>query len=99
MPAPVHVLTPEYYDRLAALEREHWRWRGVRRITQRVVRDRASIRRVLDAGCGPGAMLAWAEQELGTRPVGLDYSADALQFCRARTRALLLQGDAATLPV
>jgi len=99
MSTPVHVLTPEYYDRLAALEREHWWWRGVRRITQRVVRDRGSIRRVLDAGCGTGAMLAWAEQELGTRPVGLDYSADALKFCRARTHAHLLQGDAATLPV
>src|SRR4051812_46741002 len=99
MAMPVHVLTPEYYDRLAALEREHWWWRGVRRITQQVLRDRAGIRRVFDAGCGTGAMLAWAERDLGSRPVGLDFSADALRFCRARTHALLLQGDAAALPV
>ena len=99
MTAPVHVLTPEYYDRLAALERTHWWWRGVRRVTQRVLRDRSRVARVLDAGCGTGAMLAWAEGDLGARATGLDYSADALRFCRARTRARLLQGDAAALPV
>lgn len=99
MAAPVHVLTPEYYDRLAALERGHWWWRGVRRVTQRVLRDRSRVARVLDAGCGTGAMLAWAEDDLGARAVGLDFSADALRFCRARTRALLLRGDAASLPV
>jgi SAM-dependent methyltransferase len=99
MTAPVRVLTPEYYDRLAALERTHWWWRGVRRVTQRVLRDRSRVARVLDAGCGTGAMLAWAEGDLGARATGLDYSADALRFCRARTRAGLLQGDAAALPV
>src|SRR4029450_11234188 len=98
MAAPVHVLTPEYYDRLAALERVHWWGRGVRRVTQRVRRDRSRIARVLDAGCGTGAMLAWAEGDLGARAVGLVYSADALRFCRARTRAGLLQGDAMALP-
>jgi len=99
MAAPVHVLTPEYYDRLAALERAHWWWRGVRRVTQRVLRDRSRIARVFDAGCGTGAMLEWAERDLGARVFGLDYSADALRFCRARTGARLLQGDAAALPV
>src|SRR3954468_973887 len=99
MAASVHVLTPEYYDRLAALEREHWWWRGVRRGPQRVLRDRARVRRVLDAGCGTGAMLVWAEGDVGARAVGLDFSVDALRYCRARTRAGLLQGDAASLPV
>src|SRR5215471_11709913 len=98
MPAPVHVLTPEYYDRLAALERGHWWWRGVRRITQGVLRDRAGVARVFDAGCGTGGMLEWAERDLGARAVGLDFSADALRFCRARTRAALVQGDATALP-
>jgi SAM-dependent methyltransferase len=99
MAAPVHILTPEYYERLAALERAHWWWRGVRRVTQRLLRDRARVGRVLDAGCGTGAMLEWAERDLGARTVGLDFSADALRFCRARTRAGLLQGDATALPV
>jgi SAM-dependent methyltransferase len=98
MAAPVHVLTPEYYDRLAALEREHWWWKGVRRITQRVLRDPSGVRRVFDAGCGTGAMLEWAGRDLRARAVGLDYSADALKFCRARTGALLIQGDATALP-
>lgn len=98
MSAPVHVLTPEYYDRLAALEQSHWWWRGVRRVTQRVLRDRSRIARVLDAGCGTGAMLVWAERDLGARAVGLDFSADALRFCRARSRASLVRGDATALP-
>src|SRR4051794_24376316 len=98
MAAPVHVLTPEYYDRLAALEREHWWWRGVRRVTQRVLRETPGPLRVFDAGCGTGAMLSWSERELAVRPVGLDFSTDALKFCRARTHALLLQGDAVSLP-
>src|SRR5438094_3892512 len=99
MAAPVHVLTPQYYDRLAALEREHWWWRGVRRVTQRVLRPSGAPPRVFDAGCGTGAMLAWAERDLHSRPVGLDFSADALALCRARTHARLLQGDAVSLPV
>jgi len=98
MAAPVHVLTPAYYDRLAALEQAHWWWRGVRRVTQRVLDDRSRIDRVLDAGCGTGAMLVWAERDLRARAVGLDFSADALRFCRARTNAGLLQGDATALP-
>jgi SAM-dependent methyltransferase len=99
MAAPVHVLTPEYYDRLAALEREHWWWKGVRRITQRALGDPSRVRRVFDAGCGTGAMLDWAERDLHARTTGLDYAADALKFCRARTTARLIQGDAAALPV
>lgn len=99
MSAPVHVLTPEYYDRLAALEASHWWWRGVRRVTERVLaRSLTSGARTLDAGCGTGRMLSWIGERVSVAPVGLDRSEDALRHCRARSRARVLQGDAVTLP-
>src|SRR5258706_12729259 len=98
--SPVHVLTPEYYDRLAALEATHWWWRGVRRVTERVMaRSLAPDARALDAGCGTGRMLSWIEGQVSTAPVGLDRSEDALRYCRARSQSRLLQGDAVSLPL
>jgi len=96
---PVHVLTPEYYDRLAALEASHWWWRGLRRVTERVLaRSLESAARTLDAGCGTGRMLSWIGGRVSAAPVGLDRSEDALRYCRARSHSRLLQGDAVTLP-
>lgn len=97
----VHVLTPEYYERLAALESRHWWWRGVRTIAEGVL-DRVAppdrTWRVLDAGCGTGLTLSWVRRYARDEPVGLDRAAEALQFCRAREHRRLLQGDAVRLP-
>lgn len=99
MATPVHVLTPPYYDRLAALEDSHWWWRGVRRVTEGLlVPSLEPAARTLDAGCGTGRMLAWLGGRVSVVPVGLDRSEDALRYCRARSHARLLQGDAVTLP-
>jgi SAM-dependent methyltransferase len=97
----VHVLTPEYYERLSRLERDHWWWRGVRRIAARMLaRIDSSARdwRVLDAGCGTGLTLAWIRGFTAREPVGLDRAVEALRFCRASGHRELLQGDAAALP-
>lgn len=97
--SPVHVLTPAYYDRLAALEASHWWWRGVRRVTERVLsRSLSPGVRTLDAGCGTGRMLSWIGGRVSVPPVGLDRSQDALRYCRARSHSRLLQGDAVSLP-
>jgi SAM-dependent methyltransferase len=97
---PVQVLTPEYYDRLAALEASHWWWRGVRRVTERVLaRSLSPSARTLDAGCGTGRMLSWIADQVSVAPVGLDRSEDALRYCRARSHSRLLQGDAVSLPL
>lgn len=97
----VHVLTPEYYARLAALESRHWWWRGVRRIGEALLDNVAPAGRdwrVLDAGCGTGLTLTWAERYTTVEPVGLDRAVEGLRFCRARGHGRLLQGDALTLP-
>jgi SAM-dependent methyltransferase len=97
----VHVLTPEYYEQLAALESRHWWWRGVRAIAESLL-DRVSAQpgawRVLDAGCGTGLTLSWARRYAREEPIGLDRAVEALHFCRQRGHHRLLQGDAVRLP-
>lgn len=101
MSGAVRVLTSEYYERLAALERGHWWWRGMRRIAGRLL-ERANLAgsslRVLDAGCGTGLTLSWIGLATGATPVGLDRAADALRWCQSRGHRGLLQGDAVRLP-
>lgn len=110
MSDPVHVLTPAYYERLAALETRHWWWRGMRGIAEALLDpiasaspfDRAQGRhdwRVVDAGCGTGLMLSWVARYTRVEPIGLDRAADGLRFCRARGHRRLLQGDAIALPL
>jgi SAM-dependent methyltransferase len=97
----VHVLTPEYYEQLSRLERDHWWWRGVRRIGDRMLdRIDSPVRewRVLDAGCGTGLTLSWIRRYTTRAPVGLDRAIEALRFCRAAGHRELLQADATALP-
>jgi SAM-dependent methyltransferase len=70
------------YERIAAVEREHWWYRYV----QSLVDDFAApwLRdgvRVLDAGCGPGGNGAWLAR-YGT-VVGVDVAPDALRLVRS----------------
>ncbi len=56
-------------------------------------------RRVLDAGCGRGALLAWLVRR-GARPVGLDPDAEALRAARARLPEVpLVAGRGEALPL
>jgi SAM-dependent methyltransferase len=69
----------EEYERIAAVEREHWWYRYM----QSVVADFAAPwlldgARVLDAGCGPGGNSAWLAR-YGT-VIGVDVSPDALRL-------------------
>jgi SAM-dependent methyltransferase len=54
---------------------------------------------LLDAGCGKGALAAYARQDLGLRVVGLDRSRyGAARAGRAAGGALTVRGDCARLP-
>jgi SAM-dependent methyltransferase len=89
------------YSIMYEVEGTHWWFAGRRRIiesfVEKICRDLNSERpRILDVGCGTGAnleMLAkFGEAE------GVDVSADALAFCRARGLANVRQGAAEKLP-
>lgn len=92
----------EEYDRMYALEREHWWFRGKREAVRALLR-RAGIGTpargevVLDVGCGTGAAL----EALGPPgiAVGIDDHEEALDFARRRGPVRPLRATATALPV
>jgi SAM-dependent methyltransferase len=89
----------EEYAIMYEVEDSHWWYKGMEAITRRVLEReyaRGSRLRILDAGCGTGAVMGYLA-DYGT-VVGLDYSAAALQFSRQRKREHLTQASVVSLP-
>jgi SAM-dependent methyltransferase len=92
----------EDYEDLYALEERFWWFAGMREVTAALLdpfcpqgRDRA----ILDAGCGTGLNLEWLRRYAGRgRVCGIDVSADALRFCRARGHNSLARASVTALP-
>jgi len=95
------VLTPLYYQRLYDIEQAHGWSRSMRELAGVLLDPIARTRRrwrILDVGCGTGAMLDWLQRFPGAEIVGLDVSSDALGFCRTRGHRALVEGSALDLP-
>ncbi len=92
----------EDYAYLYELEESFWWFVGMRRVTSAVldpVCPPGRARDVLDAGCGTGGMLTWLERYAGGGKVaGIDFSSDALAFCRERGLGGLAQASVTALP-
>jgi SAM-dependent methyltransferase len=92
-------MKPEEYEVMYRVEDAHWWYRGMEAIT-RAVLDRAVGRgrnlRILDAGCGTGAVMGYLA-DYG-QVSGLDYAAEALHFCQARGRERLCRASVLELP-
>lgn len=83
-------MNQQEYQTMAALESEHWWYRGLRDFLQTSVLPRvkpqSSPYNVLDAGCGTGENLKLLSEHLDTDYLGgFDFSEDALQFATAKT--------------
>jgi SAM-dependent methyltransferase len=81
------------------LEDHYWWFVGRRSLALRLVRNLIHTRggcQILDLGCGTGAV----SKELQTigQTTGLDFSVQALDFCRGRSLSRLIQGTAESLP-
>ena len=92
----------EDYEYLYALEEDFWWFAGMREVTAALldpVCSPGSDRMILDAGCGTGNNLSWLSRYAGGGAVfGVDVSADALRFCRARGHKLFARASVTTLP-
>lgn len=94
------TLPPDYFASLAAVEDSHWWHRGMRSIAACLLRELpASGGPLLDAGCGTGGFLAWAET-LGYGPLaGVDPSPEAVAATRRRLPGADVRvAELATLP-
>lgn len=86
-------------ERTFQAEGRHFWFRGFRRFVAPLIEDATAGRpkaKLLDAGCGTGANLAFLEQ-YGI-PFGLELFARGLQFGRARGLRRLMQASVAHLP-
>jgi SAM-dependent methyltransferase len=91
----------EEYDRLYALELEHWRFRALRRLLLSALRlhpprPAGAELRILDAGCGTGGC-ALALGRLG-RVTGVDLHPRALALAKQRGLSRLARAGVAMLP-
>jgi SAM-dependent methyltransferase len=94
-------MNPQEYDRMRQLEDWYW-WFVARReaalqFTEQFHPRRRPLR-ILDAGCGTGALLDRLESRPGADVYGLDFSGQALAYTRQRGHGRLVQGDLTRLP-
>jgi SAM-dependent methyltransferase len=95
-------LRAQDYADLYALEESLWWFTGMREVTRAVLDPfcpPGRRRDVLDAGCGTGGMLSWLGRYAGGgRVAGIDFSAEALDFCRGRGLRDVAQASVTALP-
>ena len=89
------------YDRIYELELAHWRYRAIREtlrsaLVREARRQRAPLRRILDAGCGPGGTTQALAALAPT--IGVDLHPRALALARRRGAGPLVQADVSHLP-
>lgn len=85
MTAP-HIFTPEYYERMRALESDGW-WNAAMRDVAAMLLDDARLSAdglMLDVGCGSGQTAVWFRTMYPRwRVAGLDIAVEGLQAARA----------------
>jgi SAM-dependent methyltransferase len=94
-------LRPDELRALAAVERDHWFYRGKRKIVQAWMQHLGlpdgSGRPIVDVGAGTGILLS--ELERGGRTIGVEYAPTGLSLARETTRSPLVRGSAEAIPL
>lgn len=86
------------FEKMANFEQKYWWWVGKRNIVKGILNKlNLDNPNILDVGCGTGFNLTYL-QDYGTT-TGLDFSNDALKFCRKLGKNRLIQADAEILPI
>jgi SAM-dependent methyltransferase len=85
------------YEKMYKFEEGYWWWIGKREIVKGIInRLNTDIRTILDAGCGTGLNLNYLKHYGNV--IGLDFSKEALNFCKLRAGTNLIQADAEKVP-
>jgi SAM-dependent methyltransferase len=84
------------YDTMAQVERDHWWYIGMRQLTATFISRIPSPHRIVDAGCGTGANLAWLSR-IGVA-VGFDMSSVALAYAD-RAGQTVFQASIDAIPI
>lgn len=93
-------MNPSEYSRMRSLEDHYWWFVGRRQLAMRLLRAAVPAgrgARVLDLGCGTGAVLEEVSAEYWG--AGVDLSPLALQFCSQRGCRRLARASGVNLPV
>jgi len=91
----------EEYEKMYKLENTYWWFQGRKKIIfelmQKYVLRKSSNPLILDSGCGTGLIL----KELNSYgfTIGLDFSANALNYCKNRGIKKLVKGDVLHIPL
>jgi len=85
------------YEKMYKFEENYWWWVGKREIVKGIL-DRLNLNstNILDTGCGTGFNLNYLK-DYG-KVIGLDFSKDALNFCKMRGNKNLVQANAEKVP-
>lgn len=89
----------EEYEVMYQVEDHHWWYQGLQHITCRLLDrevGRSGQLRILDAGCGTGAVLKYLQPYGQTS--GFDFAAEALRFSQQRGHTNLSQASVMQLP-
>lgn len=91
----------EIYDQIQQIEQSHWWYVARRRIIfDWVLAEARQYRepKILDVGCGTGFNLDYLHKNGYSCSVGLDFSLQALGYCRTRYLPQLVCGDGTCPP-
>jgi SAM-dependent methyltransferase len=88
------------YEKMYHLEKTYWWFQGRKHIVLTLLEplfENGAGQQLIDLGCGTGLLL----DELHTRgrPVGVDFSPRALEFCRQRDLDRLIRAEVTHLPL
>ena len=91
-------MEPQEYQTLYQVEESYWWYIGLRELVVSWI-DRFRVGnkplKILDAGCGTGGML---KKLSGDHAFGLDFSNDAINFCRQNGLKDILQASVSDIP-
>src|SRR3984893_16596224 len=92
-------MRPNEYGTMFRVEETHWWYHALHRLIFQALESELPDwrdRKILDVGCGTGAVL----QRLGNpeKNVGIDLAPEAISFCRRRGLSNVREGDVCALP-